>query len=116
MTFMMIQFITNSTTTQESSFEIFIRRQAQPEQFWLSLLSFCLRKFVKINVKSMPNRLELPYLPNQKERNENMGTKKDNSIKEDLKMYFTCYWNLRTLLKLFIRISILLTLKHGAKK
>lgn len=59
MTLLMIHFITNSTTTQESSFEIFIRRQAQPDQFWLNLLSFWLRKFVKINVKSMPNRLEL---------------------------------------------------------
>lgn len=111
MILLIIQFITNSKTTQESSFEICIRRQAQPEKIWLSLLSFCLREFVKINVKSMPNRLELPNLPNQKVRNENMGTKKDNSIKEDLKiLWFTCCWNLRTLLKLFIRISILLTL------
>lgn len=97
-------------------FEICIRRQAQPEQILLSFLSFCLRKFVKINVKSIPNRLELPNLPNQKVRNETMGTKKDNSIKEDLKMYFTCFWNLSTLFKLFIRKSILLKLQHGAKK
>lgn len=80
MTLLMIQFITNLTTTQESSFEICIRRQAQPEQFWLSFLSFCLGKFVKKNVKCMSNRLKLLNLPNQKVRNENMGTKKDNSI------------------------------------